>query len=348
MDKDQNYLQNSEDEISLKELIMALWRQKVLIISITLIAAILTGIFSMFVLSPVFHSKLNIVINMPEIYTTKYGDYTLPLTTNGQYINLITSNDILANTIKDMGYEADGTTIEDLRERIAVGQATTTANVEQNSFDIKVAAGQPEEARELANALYENYIEFLDVMTAEGAIQYYYNDYSVKIRSSLVELETNQRLLEKNEELLAQTPQTINQKEASKEIQSGNGTSNYVILENIINPNYTEIELDIIENKQLINTIENNIASYENYLNELDMVKVEIAKYYETGEFTELQSNIVSVTRTNMYLPSVPVAPSRKTSPSNAMNIIIGGVLGGMVSVLIALIKEYWFKEETI
>ena len=347
MDRDLNYIQNSEDEISLKELIMALWRHKILIISITLIAAIVTGIFSVFVLSPVYHSRLNIVINMPEIYKTKYGEYTLPLTTNQQYINLITSNKILANTMKDMGYDADGMTIEGLRDRISIEAPKTTANEEQNSFEVKVAADNPEEARKLARTLYDNYIEFLDVMTAEGAIEYYYNDYSVRIRSSLVELETNQRLLEKNEELLAQTPQTINQKEASKEIQSSNGTSDYIILENIINPNYTEIELDIIEIKQSINTIENNISIYETYLEELDMVKVEIAKYYETGEFAELQTNIVSLTNTTMSLPSEPVAPSRKTSPRNAMNVAIGGILGGMVAVLIALVKEFWFEEKT-
>jgi capsular polysaccharide biosynthesis protein len=347
MDKNQMNMQNPEEEISLKELFLALWRQKILIISITLIAAILTGAFSVFVLSPVYHSKLNIVMNMPEIYTTKYGDYTLPLTTNQQYINLITSNNVLVNTMKDMGYDAKGMTLEDLREKITIGPMTATANEEQNSFEVKVAAGNPEEARKLAKSLYSNYVEFLDVMTAEGAAEYYYNDFSVKIRSSLVELETNQKLLEKNEELLSKTPQTINQKEAAKEIKNSAGMHDFVILENIINPNYTQLELDIIENKQMINTIENTIELYKTYLEELDKFKVEIAQYYETGEFTELQSNIVSVSKTNISLPSEPVAPTRKTSPSNTKNVIIGAFLGGMVSVLIALIKEFWFKKET-
>jgi len=344
MDNNQNMIQYAEEEISLKDLVLALWRQKVLIVAITLIAAILTGLFSVFMIEPVYHSKLTIVMNMPEVYTTKYGDYTLPLTTNQQYINLITSNTILINTIKDMGYDVNGTTIEDLRDRITIGNVTTNANVEQNSFDVKVAAGNPEEAMKLAKTLYENYVEFLDVMTVEGAVAYYYNDYSVKIRSSLVDLKTYQTLLEKNKELLAQTPQTINQKEASKEIL--NGVSDFVVLENIINPNYTQIELEIIDNQQMINTIENNINMYQTYLEELDMVKVEIAKYYQTGEFDKLQSNIVSLTNTYMHLPSEPVAPSRKTSPSNALNTIIGGVLGGMIAVLIALVKEYWFKDE--
>jgi len=91
MNENQQNVQYNENEIDLKELFMALWKQKILIISFALIAAILAGIFSMFILSPVYDTKLNIVISMPEKYTTKYGEYKLPITTNDQYINLITS-----------------------------------------------------------------------------------------------------------------------------------------------------------------------------------------------------------------------------------------------------------------
>ncbi|HHX12223.1 MAG TPA: hypothetical protein GX731_05320, partial [Clostridiales bacterium] len=220
MDNNLDYVQNSDDEISLKELFMALWRQKILIISITLIAAILTGVFSVFVLTPVYHAKLNILINMPETYTTRYGDYSLPLTTNQQYINLITSNSILVNTIEDMGYDPGLVTIEAMRERITIGQVTTSANQEQNSFEVKVAADNPEEARELASTLYDNYIKFVDVMTIEGAIKYFTNDYEVRIRSAQVDLQSSQEILIKNEGLLSVTPQTINQKEAANEISS--------------------------------------------------------------------------------------------------------------------------------
>lgn len=346
MDNKLDYMQNTEDEISLKELFMALWRQKILIISITLIAAILTGIISVFFITPVYHAKLNIVINMPETYTTKYGDYSLPLTTNQQYINIITSNSILTNTMKDMGYGED-MTIEMMREKITIGQVTTTAaNLEQNSYEVKVAADNPEEARKLASVLYENYVKFVDVMTIEGAIKYYINNYEVMIRSAQVDLQSNQEILKKNEDLLKLTPQTINQKEAANEINGQNNVSNYIILENIINPNYTKIEADIIANKQSINSIENNIERYNDYLIGLETAKATVSNYYVTGDFTELKDTLVSITRTSVYLPSEPVAPSGKTSPSNSMNIIIGGVLGGMVSVLIALMKEYWFTKE--
>jgi capsular polysaccharide biosynthesis protein len=344
-DKDKINSQQVEGEINLRDLIIALWRQKLIIISITLIASIFTGLYSVFMLSPVFHSKLNIVINMPEIYHTKYGDYTLPLTTNQQYINLITSNNIIVNTMKDMGYDADGMTIEDLKESISIGAVTTVAGVEQNCFEVKVAAGNPEEVKKLAQALYDNYIEFLDVMTAEGAVAYYTNDYTVKLRSLEVELESNHELLKMNEELLAETPQTINQGDALKEIQGDAKTSDFVILENIINSNYTKIESDIILNKQTINEIENSISLYNSYLDDLGKEQNDIKAYYESGKFEQIKSNIVSITNTNVYLPSPPAAPSQKTSPSNTKNVIIGAILGGIIGVFIAFINEYWLKK---
>ncbi len=335
-----------EDEIDLRELFMALWKRKAMIISITLIVAIITGLISVFMISPVYHSRLNIIINMPETYQTKYGDYTLPITTNEQYIKLITSSDIMARTIEDMGYSLDDTTIEKLRERITVDIPETKTNVQQNSFFIKVAAGNPVEAKKLAQTLFNNYVEFLDVLTIEGALDYYINRFSVELESMEVSLRTQQEILAKNQLLLAETSQTIDQKGAIEEIEGSNNTTDYIILENIINPNYTKIEEDIIGNKQSINSIENSIRVYNDYLLELEDIKDKIATYYESGDHEALTYEVVSVTKTNVYLASEPIEPSRKTSPSNSRNVIIGALLGGMVAVLIALVKEYWFKPE--
>ena len=346
MEEQQIMTQYYEDEINLKELVMALWKQKLIIISITLIAAILTGIISVFFITPVYHSKLNIVINMPETYHTKFGDYTLPITTNNQYINLITSNDILIRTIDDMGYDTSEVTIEGLRKRITIEHTTDTKGAEQNSFDVKVAANNPVEAQQLAQVLFDNYTEFVDVLTVEGALNHYRSQFTTSLKSLQVSLDSTQKILAKNEELLANTPPTINQKEAMNEIHSQVSTSEYIVLENIINPNYTKIERDIVENKQSINSIENSMRVRHEHLAELDIIQEQLDAYFDSGDFAGFQSNIVSVTRTHIYLPSQPIVPSRKTSPSNAMNVIIGTVLGGMLGVFIALIKEYWFKQD--
>jgi len=343
MNTKNNYSQqNNYEEISLQDIFMAIWRQKILIAVITLITVLVTGIISVFVLKPVYHTSLNIIINMPESYHTKYGDYVLPISSNDQYINLITSNVILKNTINEMGYDSQEITIEDLKDRITIVQTST--NEAQNSFEVKVAADDPQEAKQLAQTLYDNYIEFLDVMMAKGAVEYFIDYYSVQVSSLNVELESNRELLEKYNELLANTPMTINQREAVDGLNtSGN---NIIIMENIINPNYTELELDIINVKQTINSIESDIELYKTYLDELESKKARINEYYETGEYEEIANNIIRITTSNIYLVSEPVAPSRKSSPNNLRNIVIAALLGLMVSVFIGLIKEFWFNDD--
>lgn len=344
MDTNQNKVQNSKEEVGLNDIIMTLWRQKVVIISITIIIAMLTGIISIFVLSPVYQSKLHIVINMPEIFTSRYGEYELPITTNQQYINLIKSNDVLHKTISDMGYINGEVALEDLQDDIAINAPSTTTNTEQNSFEVIISSNNPQNALKLSEVLYDNYIGFLDAMIKEREVIYFYDSHSVKLKTLETMLKSKKEILKYNEELLAATPQTINQKEAIGEIDKLN-TNDYVVLENVINPNYTQIENNIIVNKQSINEDENMIKVYNKYLDELNVEKEAINKYKETGKIDTLGTSIESVVNTSVYLPSQPAAPTRKTSPSNTRNIIIGGFLGGMIGVLVALTRKYLFNK---
>lgn len=338
-------VQNMTDEIDLRELLLVLWKKKILIICFTIAAALLTGIISVIFLSPVYHSVLNVIINMPDTYSTKYGEYNLPLTTNDQYINLITSNDILIQTIKDMGYD-ESTTIESLRDRIKVETTAANNNVEQNSFNIKVAANNPEEARDLAQTLFSNYMDYLNFFTIEGAVNYYIDKYTVEISSLKDSMEMTKEILAKNEVLLAETPKTINQKAAMNEIDKLPNTSDYVVLENVINPNYTQIEHDIIENKQSINDMENSINTYNQYLEELNSVK-EIIENYNFGDNLDIKSNeFKSLAETYIHLTSTPVAPTRKTSPNNLRNVLIGTAFGFLFGLVIVFIKEFIFKPE--
>jgi capsular polysaccharide biosynthesis protein len=345
MEAQQHNNVNDNVELDLYDLVKALWRQKGVIVCITLIITILAGVISLFFITPVYHSKLNIIINMPETYQTKYGEYILPITTNEQYAKLITSNDILINTMKDMEYDTEKITLEGLRDRIIIETVAAVAGIEQNSFEVKVAADNPIEASKLAQMLFNNYVEFIDVMTLEGAFDFYINNYTTALEALEVSVQTTKEILLKNERLLAETPQTINQKEAMNALNDQANSNEYVVLENIINPNYTAIEKDIITNRQSINSYENSMRVYNEYLDELGKMGENILSYTENGDFEKLSSLIVSATNTNIFLSSVPVSPSQKTSPSNALNVAIGCILGGMIGILTALSKECWFNK---
>ena len=344
MSEIQNNDNTYEDEIDLRELIMALWRNKYIILSIALIAAILTGLYSMFMISPVYKTRLDIVINMPEQYSTRFGEYTLPLTTNEQYINLITSNQVLINTIRDLDGEGS-LSVEGLRNRISIQKPSSKED--QNSFTVMVSAGSPEQSLQLAQTLFDNYIKFVDIMTMERAIEHYYNKFSTDLISLEISLKSRRELLAKNEELLAMTPQTINQKEVMDEIQeSALGSVDFVVMENIINPNYLEIEKQIITIKQEIYAIEDSINRNNEYLEQLEEEKKLIEQYYETGDEDRIRPSLTGVVETNIYLPSQPVVPSRKSGPSTSRNVAIGLVIGLMLGFITAYVREFWLRNE--
>jgi hypothetical protein len=257
---------------------------------------------------------------------------------------LITSNDVLEYTIRDMGYDSSEVTIEKLKSRIMIGEINTATDVTQNYFEVIVSADNPKEAKKLADVLFENYANFLDVMTKERAVLYYYDSFSVQIQALQNSVNSNKEILKKNEELLKIIPQTINQKDALAAIDNKLDTNDFIVLEDIINPNYTKVEGDIILLKQEINTDENSIIDYEGYLKELEIEKKAIEKYYESGKQITLESNVINIIDNCVYMPSSPVEPTSKTSPSHIKNIIIGALLGGMIGVFAALIKEYWFN----
>ena len=339
-------IQYYDDEIDLGELIMVLWKRKKMIIAFTLVVAILAASFSMFILSPVYETSLNIIISMPDTYNTRYGGYKLPITTNEQYINLIRSNDVLFSTIKDMNYDPEEISVASLNKSINVITSDAKASSVQNIFTVIVSAGNPEESRKLAQSLYENYIEFLDVMVKERTINHYINHFNVQLMTLQNSLDVQKETLTKNEELLTHTPKTIDAK-SNVEIQSQlNDDSDYIIPIETANPNYIKIENDIINNKQSINSIESTINKNMEYLKELDVEKRAVINYYETGRSEKLMTSVIGIVENNIYLSSPPVVPTQKTSPNNSLNTVVGAVLGGMIGVMAALFMEYWFKKE--
>ena len=338
MNDNKQSVQYDEDEIDFREVLMFLWKKKIMIVSFSLVSAILAGLLSIFVIPPVYDTDLSIDVNIPATYITKYGEYKLPESTNGQYIKLIISNDVILNTMKDMGYKrGEDFTIKEYKEQISIGDVDIK-NAAQNVFDVKVSEKSPEESLKFAKILYNNYIEYVDMLTRDRAVNYYFDSFSANLKGQETLLESTKQILKKNEEVLAKTPETINQSGLTT-------TGNNIVIENIINPAYTRLQEGIVENRRLIITTEDNIRVFKQNLEELDKEKKLIDRYYETG-ISEGQSSIINIAKTSIHLLSTPVAPINKTSPNNALSVLIGLVFGGLLAVGIVMINEYWAKKE--
>ena len=135
-----------EETISLKELLETLKKRLLLIVSITVIAAIISGVVSYFFLTPIYQASTQILVNQKETKDQSLYNSN-QVQTNLQLINtynvIITSPAILNDVIKELDLKM---TAAQLKEKITVGS-------EKDSQVVNLSVQDPnaEKAAKIAN-----------------------------------------------------------------------------------------------------------------------------------------------------------------------------------------------------
>lgn len=329
-------LKQKSSEIELRDLITILWNHKIMVLILTLIFAVGAAVFSVYFISPTYETTFTIALNVPEAYNTKYGDFESPIKNNIDYINLIKSNEVIEKTILDMGYNLGEVSVESISNRVVIGKI----DKDQNVIPITVTGNDPHEIVEISNKLYKNYEENVDLIIKDRAINHFYKDYTVKLETSNDKLQSTNELLAKQEELINTTPKLIDQEALLKTLSE---SSDYIILDDIINPNYTNLENTIVETKKTIGSLQNNIATYETYIEELSLEKESLNKFYEAGGQGKFESDVLDTS--DVFVLSQAMVPSDKLGPNITMNVVIAGVVGSILSLFIVFFKAYLKKE---
>lgn len=138
-----------EETISLKELMQTIRKRLRLILSITFIAVLITGVISYFVLTPVYQASTQLLVNQSKGQQTPY-QYN-EVQTNLQLINtynvIIKSPAILEEVIKDLDLHM---TVNELVSKITVQNETNSQVV-----NLSVTDPNPAKAAEIANKIAE-------------------------------------------------------------------------------------------------------------------------------------------------------------------------------------------------
>ncbi|MGP6148706.1 YveK family protein [Priestia flexa] len=138
-----------EETISLKELFQTLKKRLWLIALITLIAAIISAVVSFFVMTPIYESKTQILVNQAKSDEQLYNNNQVQ--TNIQLINtynqIITSPVILDDVRKELSLDRS---VEELKETIQVSSAKDSQVV-----DVTVQDESPHMAAKIANTTAE-------------------------------------------------------------------------------------------------------------------------------------------------------------------------------------------------
>jgi len=339
----------NEDEISLKELIMILLNNWKIIVGITLLVAVLGGIYGFIIAEPSYESSMEGTISIPESVDTKYGAYPFPSTNKMDYLSLIISEHVLSQTIDELGLES---TVEALSKRITINNEK-----ESSMFSFVVTAETPEEAKILVETLTDYFIKEVNILYKEKAIDYFNRQYFVASQSYEESEISLKRNLENNQVLIATLEPTITLKKlvlddpvyAANLALERNLTledlSEEMMLEEVINPHYSALENEIISLKQQLNSLQISKERNARYLAELDAEKLGLQSYRQTEDVSKLTDGLLEVIQSRVLVNENGTLPEGPVAPRKMLILAISIILGGMIGVFIAFFRAYWKNE---
>lgn len=349
MNKDQpNNVNYNDDEISLKELITVLLNEKRLIAIITIIAVALSALYSFVVLKTEYENKALISVDITtETIETPYGELETPIKSLEEYIGMVKSPEILKMTEQDMD--------KALSYNQIANAITTEVVVTDQSFNIKIKGDDSDQAYQIAKAHTDNFIQYLQYDLANRTIHKLYNKNDSEIYNLEKKLEATSGNIEKFQELLNDTSKTIDlenallsQADYSKFIVNGKFDSNAFkgqrIISQAVNPSYITIDNKIVELKMERDELLNTIEVAEKNLEVLAQDKQTMEGYEEIPATEELNEGVLGAMENLVFIDQNPQPESKKITPNYKLNIAIALVLGLMLGVFAAFLKDYWKK----
>lgn len=152
-----------EEEISLRELIETVWAGKGIIITITLIAMLISVLFSVWLITPIYKAKTLIAVNESNFPKDKEGRglealldaFTrMPQVSVQSYLSLAKSDSVIMKTMERLNLDTQKTPLKKFANKIKVTNISDTELLE-----ITVKDPSPQRAAEIANILAEELIE---------------------------------------------------------------------------------------------------------------------------------------------------------------------------------------------
>lgn len=342
---------NYQDEISLKELIEELIKERKLIVVITVLATVLAIIMSFFVIKPAYETSTTFVMNIPASSQTKIGVYEYMTTSSADYLPLVKEPRVLNKTIDDLSLN---TTISSLSGSINI--VSDIKNKDKKTLAISVKGSDSELITNIANTHIANYIEFLNNEFKYKAINKFLSNYEVEASLLERDMTTTSKRLEESEKFLSEMSPVVtlqnaisSNPEVAAKYAKDRGINvkdltKDMLYSEVINPNYSEMETLILEYKKKLSNSKINLDELVGKISELTEEKKAIDLYNRTGDDSKLRENYLDVFENKVQVISPAFVPENPIAPNKTLNVAIGFVLGLMLGIFVALFKSYWKK----
>lgn len=157
------------EEINLRDYLEVLWRGKTIVVLVTVVAILTSGVLSFLVLPPVYEAKVMLMINLPQRQngTTDQEGLKALLDSLSRYPQLsmetyrrqVLNPALLGRVIEKTGV---GLTAEQLDDQIQV-----TVPKDSNLMEVVVSDNDPRRAANLANSLVQEYMAMVSQIARE-------------------------------------------------------------------------------------------------------------------------------------------------------------------------------------
>jgi len=173
-----NHYNAYAEEISLRELIEVLIKGWKLILSITLMAVLVSAVFSYVILEPTYEATITLMASASSrVEAPQPGQgisgiinsmANFPTPTLDTYREQVKNPAVLQNVLDELGLASQGLTRRALSEKIIVELINNT-----NLIRIKVKDSDPKLAADIANSLARNFTDFVSEKSKEQAVKSY-------------------------------------------------------------------------------------------------------------------------------------------------------------------------------
>lgn len=330
----------NNDEISLKELISIILAKWKWIVYPTVIIGVVTTMIMFFFIPRTFVASNQMVYRIPESKSTKYGNYTLPSQAIQDYIGTITSETVLLKVINQLELNL---TSEELNDLITIEYDSKT---EQQFAVIKTKASNPQEAKDLNDALVSTYITQIQNDYKLDALEQFIYEKTMYLENAnfnLLRIQSN--IIEKQSFLDSLSTVYTLQKGlfgdpktaalyADKFNLDLSNMSDDVIIEEYLNQNFLKIESEIVDLKNSEINTKQSIKFETQLLEELFTIKQTKLEVEEYDSLNILYGSIIVSQEAEL--------PTVSESRGVLTNGIIVSILVAMVSVFVVFFMHYW------
>lgn len=300
------------EEIDLRDIFRTLNKWKNTIIGVTLIAMLLSGIISFFLITPVYETRTDLMQISSKILNgdTSPSNYILkneedfrkiedsvlnikaPTVDINNYNELAYSTIVLERTIEKLDIDLEPGSLR--------GMIKTEQPKDSNRVSITVTNTDPELAARIANTIANELIIYINETEQ--------TNYAKVIETLEIQVQNAQKDLDQAVENL-------------KEYRAANYANNQ--------------EVDLIKQELEEKKLQNEINRREDLI---DLLNTKMLELQITKAFMETEDNIIVL--------SQAYVPDKQVKPKTMLNIAIAGVLGLMLSIFGVFLAEYLRNEE--